>query len=322
MAQGAQWGAILAGPFGQFGALGGLAIGAIYGMITMGAEDERVNAQVNKETQKDQQLEAKIEQELERQRALEGQINTAAAQAPGEPQTKTNQTAQVNPNPNKPASTPVSSPPSRPRENVTVASIDKPIAAPTPSSPFKNVEVRDINGDGVPDIWIYYNPQKPGEVVRQEEASKGDGRVDTWSYFRDGKLMRREIDTLGQGRPTTVYYYNDDKIVREERDETGKGTMTYRSTYENGHLAKVERDTAGRGRADLWIYYDTSKDGEIVIKEERDLDGDGIADIWTYYESGRVVRRDVSAAGLEVLSKQEQLQVPVAEVRAISLPGS
>jgi antitoxin component YwqK of YwqJK toxin-antitoxin module len=134
--------------------------------------------------------------------------------------------------------------------------------------------------------------------------------------------MRREIDTLGQGRPTAVYYYNDDKIVREERDETGKGTMTYRSTYENGHLAKVERDTAGRGRADLWIYYDTSKDGEIVIKEERDLDGDGIADIWTYYESGRVVRRDVSAAGLEVLSKQEQLQVPVAEVRAISLPGS
>jgi hypothetical protein len=45
----------------------------------------------------------------------------------------------------------------------------------SPTSPFKNVEVRDINGDGVPDLWIYHNPRKPNEIVRQEEASRGDG---------------------------------------------------------------------------------------------------------------------------------------------------
>jgi len=33
-----------------------------------------------------------------------------------------------------------------------------------PRHRFKNLEVRDINGDGVPDLWIYYNPQKPGEI--------------------------------------------------------------------------------------------------------------------------------------------------------------
>ena len=78
----------------------------------------------------------------------------------------------------------------------------RPLAvAPTP---FKNVEVRDINGDGVPDLWIYcFNPQKPGEIKRQEEASKGDGRVDTWSYFKDGKLVRREVDTKAHGKPDT-----------------------------------------------------------------------------------------------------------------------
>jgi len=38
-------------------------------------------------------------------------------------------------------------------------------------------------------------PAETGEIVRQEEATKGDGRVDTWSYFKDGKLVRREVDT-------------------------------------------------------------------------------------------------------------------------------
>lgn len=317
MAQGAQWGGLLAGPFGHFGVIGGAFVGAIWGIVTIGAEEERVAAQVNKETQKDQQLEALIEQELERQRALEGQIINASASGPGA-QTATPPTSQGNSS----AAPAAVSQPSRPRENIAVASVNKPVIAPTPSSPFKNVEVRDINGDGIPDLWIYYNPQNPREIVRQEESTKGDGRVDTWSYFKDGKLLRREVDTQGQGRPTTVFYYNDDRIVREERDEGGQGIMTYRGTYENGRVAKVERDTAGRGRPDLWVYYDTSQDGQIVVKEERDINGDGIADIWTYFENGRMVRRDVSATGLEVLSKQEQVQAPVAEFRPVSLPGS
>jgi hypothetical protein len=318
VAQGAQWGGMLAGPFGHFGALGGAFIGAIWGMVTIGAEEERVIAQVNKETQKDQQLEALIEQELERQRALEGQIINASASVP-EPAPTANPTTLGNSG-TAPAT---ASQPSRPRENVAVASINKPMAPPTPSSPFKNVEVRDINGDGVPDLWIYYNPQNPGEIIRQEESTRGDGRVDTWSYFKDGKLLRREVDTQGQGRPSTVYYYNDDKIVREERDEAGQGIMTYRGTYENGRIAKVERDTAGRGRPDLWLYYDATREGDILVKEERDLNGDGTPDIWTYYENGRVVRRDVSAAGLEVLSKQEQIQIPpIADLRSVSLQGN
>ena len=182
--------------------------------------------------------------------------------------------------------------------------------------------MRDINGDGVPDLWIYYNPQKPGEVIRQEESTKSDGRVDTWSYFKDGKMVRREVDTKQIGRPDTVYFYDNDKLVREERDENGQGNMTYRATYQNGHLAKVERDTSGSGRADLWIYYDTSAESEIVLKEERDLNGDGIADMWSYYENGRLARRDVSAAGLEILAKKDQLPASPAELTKVSLPGN
>ena len=78
----------------------------------------------------------------------------------------------------------------------------------------------------------------------------------------------------------------------------------------------------GSGRPDLWIYYDASRDGEIIVKEERDLNGDGITDLWTYYENGRIVRRDVNAAGLEILSKKEQLPAPGTELTKISIPGS
>jgi hypothetical protein len=183
----------------------------------------------------------------------------------------------------------------------------------SPASPFKNVEVRDINGDGVPDLWVYYNPLRPTEVLRQEEASHGDGRVDTWTYFQNGKLVRREVDTKGKGSADTIYYYENEQIVREDRDENGSGYVSFRAIYKNGRRAKVEEDTTGGAKMDHWIYYDTSADGDVVLKEERDLNGDGAVDVWTYYENGRLVRRDVSAAGLEILYQQDQLPSPPAD---------
>jgi hypothetical protein len=119
-----------------------------------------------------------------------------------------------------------------------------------------------------------------------------------------------------------VYYYDNDVIVREERDETGQGRMTYWANYQNGRLAKVEKDTSNHGRPDLWTYYDVTRDGEIVVKEERDLNGDGIIDLWSYYDNGRLTRRDVSSVGLEILSKQEQLPAPSAEIIRASNLGS
>jgi hypothetical protein len=97
--------------------------------------------------------------------------------------------------------------------------------------------------------------------------------------------------------------------------------MTYRASYQNGHIAKVERDSSGSGRFDLWTYYDTSRDGEIVVKEERDLNGDGVPDMWSYFENGRLARRDVSALGLEILAKKDQLPAPAAELTHVSVPG-
>lgn len=314
---------------GPYGAGGGLIIGLITGLITADSHYGQINNQIYTEQKKDQQLEAAIEQELAHQRDLENQVASATTTpAGGESAIQPVSAAGTPSQTQKPLSAPppAETPPratvSQNKSGENLASLTKPPSNQTAPSPFKNVEIRDINGDGVPDLWIYYNPQKPGEVIRQEESTKGDGRVDTWSYFKDGKMVRREIDTKQIRRPDTIYFYDNDKLVREDRDEPGQGSMTYRATYQNGRLAKVEKDTSASGRADLWIYYDTSADGEIVLKEERDLNGDGIADLWSYYENGRLVRRDVSAAGLEILSKKEQLPAPATEITKISLPGS
>ena len=190
----------------------------------------------------------------------------------------------------------------------------------SPGRPFKNVEVRDINNDGTADLWIYYSPINRSEIVRQEEATRWDGRVDTWSHFKDGKLMRREVDTKGKGAADTVYFYDNDQIVREERYENGTAHVSFRAIYQNGRRAKLEEDTNGRGNTDHWIYYDTSRDGEIVLKEENDLNGDGSVDLWTYYENGRIVRRDVSTVGLEILSQKDQLPSAPVEPKNTSLP--
>jgi len=308
----AQLGAVLGGPFAAPASMGLGLLGLIYGAITadskVAEEETRLQTQFQTETTRDQQLEADIENELERQRAFENQVAGAPATA-----TKDRAAAQ-------PSQWAQTAP--RPTGNIAIASVAKPVSPRPAPAPFKNVEVKDLNNDGIPDLWIYYSPEKSGEILRQEESSKWDGRVDSWSYFKDGKLVRRDVDNKGQGRPDTVFYYDDQKIVREERDETGHGMITYRADFLGGRLAKVERDTQGSGRPDLWIAYDTTNEGEIILKEERDFNGDGLPDLWSHYDRGRLVRRDFNAVGLEVFSKRENLPRPSGELRLISYPGS
>jgi hypothetical protein len=312
----AMQGMVMGGSFaGPYGAGGGLILGLLAGLFTADAHYAQLNAQIQSEQAKDNELEAKIEQEMERQRELEAQLVSSGGNPAQQTRAEPPQSAQ----PTGPKVTTIA----MNETSSIVASVSKKeIPYNPPRSTFKNVEVRDINGDGVPDLWIYYSPLKPSEIVRQEEATHWDGRVDTWSYFKDGKLVRREIDSKGKGAADTVYYYDNDKIVREERDENGTGYVSFRAIYQNGRRAKVEEDTNGADKTDLWIYYDTTKDGEILLKEERDLNGDGVVDLWSYYENGRLVRRDLSAVGLELLSKQDQLRSSPADPKETSRPSA
>ena len=155
---------------GPYGAGGGLIIGLITGLVTADSYYGKINNQIYTEQKKDQQLEAAIEQELARQRDLENQVAGASATAtPAQPTAQSAAAASPAHAAQKPATTSAPAPvPPQPRTvaqnqnnktGETLASLSRPpVSAPAPA-PFKNVEVRDINGDGVPDLWIYDNPQ-------------------------------------------------------------------------------------------------------------------------------------------------------------------
>ncbi|MGH8542433.1 MAG: toxin-antitoxin system YwqK family antitoxin [Gammaproteobacteria bacterium] len=303
---------------GPYGAGGGLVLGFIAGLFTADAHYGKLNSQIQIEQQKDRQLEVAIEQELERQRALEAQVANAAAPPTGSSGSQADLKSMPQGDTAGSQTPPTAARPAEQSQTGTQVALHKNVPTAVPASPFKNVEVRDINGDGVPDLWIYYDPARPGEIVRQEEASKADGRVDTWTHFKDGIVVRREVDSKGLGRPDIAYYYENDRIAREERDESGTGQINYRAFYEQGRLARVEKAANGRGKTDLWIYYDTTKDGEIILREERDLNGDGAIDLWSHYEQGQLVRRDVSAIGLELFAKQDQVPSSAVDTQKIA----
>ena len=187
--EGVAMGGSIAGPYG---AGGGLLIGLITGLLTADSHYNYINNQIYTEQKKDQQLEAAIEQELARQRELENQIPGSGAP----PNASAPALPSVAANSQSPSAT-SSKPAPKSAPDVSVAALTRPAPSTPAPQPFKNVEVRDVNGDGVPDLWIYYDPQRTGEIIRQEEATGGNGRVDTWSYFKDGKMIRREVDTRG-----------------------------------------------------------------------------------------------------------------------------
>lgn len=286
---------------GPYGAGGGLIIGLIAGLVTADSHFAQANARLQTEQAKDRELEAQIERELERQKELETQMAGVGQYSTG--------AVKKQASPSQAVSQPEQSPSANRQEPAAIGSLasvgKKETPSLSPAPPFRNVEVRDMNKDGIPDLWIYYNPAKPGEVIRQEEDTNGDGRIDTWSTFKDGKLVRREVDTNGDVMPDVTFVYEKDIIVREERDEYGEGRPSYRAFYQNGKITMVERDTDRDGRVDQRIYYDAASAGELVLKEEVDLNGDGAIDLWSYYEGGRLVRRDVSATGLEIMAKRE-----------------
>jgi hypothetical protein len=213
-----------------------------------------------------------------------------------------------------PAKTSTLEPPPTPEETISaevkdqigaLASLgEKQASSEIPPPSVKTVVRRDVNKDGSADLWIYYDPQNPGEVKRQEEDTNWDGSVDTWSYFTDGKLVRRQLDTNRDGNADKVFYYENESLAKEERDEKGEGQPNYRAWYTDGRVTKVEKDLNQDGKMDVWIYYDPDQDREVIVKEERDLNSNGGVDVWSYYEDGRLVRRDVSTVGLDYLLKQ------------------
>ena len=115
--------------------------------------------------------------------------------------------------------------------------------------------------DGSIDVVLHYDTR--GRIVRRDESSRLDGRLDTSAYYTDGTLQRKESDTDADGKPDVWAFYD--------------GT---------GELTRLESLTADGGRR-----IEQYRAGDLAREEKFDADGSLTA--VAHYEGGRIVRREL-----------------------------
>jgi hypothetical protein len=117
-----------------------------------------------------------------------------------------------------------------------------------------------IGADGTPEVVLHYDER--GQLVRRQDSSRLDGRLDTTVFYAEGKVARRESDTDGDGQVDVwasydvagaltrleslvdgdrrlAQVYGDGQVVREE-ERGADGALTAVSHYEHGRLVRRE----------------------------------------------------------------------------------
>jgi hypothetical protein len=148
-------------------------------------------------------------------------------------------------------------------------------------------ETFDDRGTGTPDRILYYDATGT-QVVRSEEDTNGDGRIDTWTDYKNGQIVNRRSDTHGDGTIDTWTFYHDGQVVRLEQDTDGDGLPDRIEFYEGGHRVREEQDR--NGKAAVITYFDKN---DQPTQRDEDTDGDGVLDMRSYYKAGKLVRREV-----------------------------
>ncbi len=111
--------------------------------------------------------------------------------------------------------------------------------------------VFDLNLDGQPDSWTYYNAK--GQLVRREADFDRDGRIDEIALYVSGHLSeKRRATTLG-------------------------GALDTWQVYKGGQLAVTRRDADLDGYLDQWWEYPDPAHPECPLIHS-DVDGDGRPD--------------------------------------------
>ena len=156
--------------------------------------------------------------------------------------------------------------------------------------------------DGSVEQVLHYDTR--GRLVRRDDASRSDGRLDTSAFYADGVLQRKESDTDGDGNVDVWAFYDGvGDLARLETLVNGsRRTEVYRAGRvaerldgdllsvfdEAGQLVKQGRKGAG-DRMLAWRYFEPS--GAVVREEE--FGDDGRLSAVAHYEAGRLVRREL-----------------------------
>jgi len=130
-----------------------------------------------------------------------------------------------------------------------------------------------------------------GEGVVVEKADlDGDGRVDVWTYIKEGpskQKLRRTVDLNSDGKPDLTEFYGDDgSVVRSEVDVDFDGRVDIKRTYRNGKIESEELASRFDGIFDVRKYYE---DGQLVLKQV-DTKHSGKFDEFQYFVGNKLYR--------------------------------
>lgn len=110
----------------------------------------------------------------------------------------------------------------------------------------------DRDADGEPDRWEFYAtaPEAPqGTVIDRAEEAAAPGRpITRREFYEGGALVRVEEDTDLDGRVDKWERYGDGRLASLDLDPSGVGHPTRRFVYgPGGEVERVETDTNGDG---------------------------------------------------------------------------
>lgn len=117
------------------------------------------------------------------------------------------------------------------------------------SSGHELCRISDLNHDGKPDMYEYYNAD--GSLRRREGAYESSDAILEILIYENGKLVRRERDTTGQRKVDTWDTYDPatGKLVKRERDNNGDGKVDQWWTFD-GQNTTIAIDKNGDGQPD------------------------------------------------------------------------
>lgn len=141
---------------------------------------------------------------------------------------------------------------------------------------------KDMNRDGIPDVWSYMVDEDGKQVLGMTEFDINfDGKVDVMRTFAKGVKTREEMDMDFDGKVDVTALYSNGQITRKELDLRFDSKPDIIKYYTEGQLVRVESDSDGDGRVDYWEYYKNGK----LDRKGSDEDGDGKPDDDRWVES-------------------------------------
>lgn len=126
----------------------------------------------------------------------------------------------------------------------------------------------DLNFDGVIDSWVYFDSS--GQVRRRENDYDRDGRIDEITTFSGGVISEKLRATMLANRIDTWEFYKGGKLARSERDSNGDQVVDQWWEYPREGCPVIHADVNSDGQPDPGASVDYCKETGYVPPERQD----------------------------------------------------